>query len=150
MSDILQKIQLKKEALAKQAQALESPDLQKKIQDYQYWSTHLPILKKEIESLIGESLDEAASPAKSARGRRKGSPSVSDEVMKQKIIETLAKAASDGLAAVGIRDEISKDFKEVAESTIYQKVSNILKTGEGDQFRKTGELKKTKWFLVQK
>ena len=75
MSDILQRIQQRKEELARQVQALENPDLQKKIEDYRFWSNQLPILRNEIEALIGESLEEeVAAKAASNRGRRKGVP----------------------------------------------------------------------------
>jgi hypothetical protein len=155
MSDILQKIQLKKEALAKQAQALESPDLQKKIQDYQYWSTHLPILKKEIETLIGESLDEgSADHSQSKRGRKKGVASLAESDVEAKISELL-KGSPDGLAGSKIADLIhAANWPERPRSTIYQKVNKILNADQelpdvDRKYRKQGELRNTKWFTVR-
>jgi hypothetical protein len=151
MNDSFEQFRLQqKEYHLKQAQLLDSEELQKKIHDYLFWRDQLPLLKREIEEILGKSMDEAATPAKSVRGRRKGSPSVSDEEVEQKVIDILAGSATLGVAAAGIKDKICAEFTEVAESTIYQKVSRILKAGEGAKFRKTGELKQTKWFVVQK
>jgi hypothetical protein len=155
MSDILQKIQLRKEALAKQVQTLESAELQKKIQDYQYWSAHLPILKKEIESLIGESLDEAsADPSQSKRGRKKGVASLVESDVEAKISELL-KGSPDGLAGSKIADLIhASNWPERPRSTIYQKVNKILKADQelpdvDRKYRREGQLKKTKWFIAR-
>ncbi len=129
---------------------LDSEELQKKIKDYFFWRDQLPILKKEIEDILGKSIDDAAAPAESKRGRKKGGTSVSDDQIEQEVIDVLAKSATLGQAAAGIAGEISGKFTDVAKSTIYQKVSRVLKRGEGHQFRKTGELINTKWFGVQK
>ena len=155
MSDILHKIQLKKEALARQAQALESPELQKKLQDYQYWSTHLPILKKEIEALIGEALDGAGADATSSkRGRKRGVTALLDADVEARITELL-KGSPDGLAGSKIAETIhSTNWPDRPVSTIYQKVTKILNADQGlsdgtRKYRKQGELRNTKWFIVR-
>ena len=154
MNDSFEQFRLQqKDYHLKQAQLLDSEELQKKIKDYFFWRDQLPVLKKEIEEILGKSMDEPAMPAVSKRGRKKGSASMShDQIDKieQEVIDLLAKSATLGRAAAGITEEISKKFTDIAESTIYQRVSKVLKRGEGDQFRKTGELKNTKWFAIQK
>jgi hypothetical protein len=155
MSDILQKIQLKREALARQAQALESPELQQKIQDYQYWSTHLPILKKEIEALIGEALDGAgADTASSKRGRKGRAASVVEADLQAKISDLL-KGSPDGLAGSKIAEKIhATNWPDRPISTIYQKVTKILNADQElpdgtRKYRKDGQLRNTKWFFVR-
>jgi hypothetical protein len=91
----------------------DSEELQKKIHDYLFWRDQLPLLKREIEEILGKSMDEAATPAKSGRGRRKGSPSVSDEEVEQKVIDILAGSATLGVAAAGIKDKICAEFTDV-------------------------------------
>ena len=153
MNDSFEQFRLQqKEYHLKQAQLLDSEELQKKIKDYFFWRDRLPVLKKEIEEILGKSMDEPATPV-AKRGRKKGSASMShDQIDKieQEVNDLLAKSATLGRAAAGITEEISKKFTDVAKSTIYQKVSRVLKRGEGHQFRKTGELINTKWFGVQK
>jgi len=154
MSDIFQKIQLKKDALAKQALALESPDLLKKIQDYQYWSAHLPILKKEIEALIGEALDgTGGDTASSKRGRKRGVAALLDADVQVRITDLL-KGSPDGLAGSKIAETIhSTNWPDRPVSTIYQKVTKILNADQGlsdgtRKYRRQGELRNTKWFIV--
>ena len=155
MSDILHKIQLKKEALARQSQALESPDLQKKIEDYQYWSTHLPILKKEIEALIGDALDgTGADTASSKRGRKRGVAALLDADVQVQITE-LIKGSPDGLAGSKIAEKIhATNWPDRPISTIYQKVTKILNADQElsdgtRKYRKEGQLRNTKWFFVR-
>lgn len=154
MSDILQQIQQRKEDLARQVQALENPDLQKKIEDYRFWSNQLPILRKEIEALIGESLEEGVTAkAASNRGRRKGVPRLDDADVEAKIAEAL-QASAGGLAASEIAAKIhSAEWSDRPLSSIYQKVAKILNAdqqlAEGSRkYRRTGELRNTKWFAV--
>ena len=151
MNDSFEQFRLQqKDYHLKQAQLLDSEELQKKIKDYFFWRDQLPVLKKEIEDILGKSMDDAAEPATSKRGRKKGGTPVTDAQIEQEVINILAKSATLGQAAAGIAGEISGKFTDVAKSTIYQKVSRVLKRGEGHQFRKTGELINTKWFGVQK
>lgn len=154
MSDILQRIQQRKEDLARQVQALENPDLQKKIEDYRFWSNQLPILRKEIEALIGESLEEeVTAKAASNRGRRKGVPRLVDAEVEAKVDELL-RASAGGLAASEIAAKIhSAEWPDRPLSSVYQKVSKILNTDqqvavEIRKYRKTGELRNTKWFVA--
>jgi hypothetical protein len=157
MNDSFEQFRLQqKEYHLKQAQLLDSEELQKKIKDYFFWRDQLPILKKEIEEILGKSMDEAATPAASKRGRKKGSTSVSvDQIeqIEQTVIKILSDSATLELPAAGIKDKIranfTENFTDVADSTLYLKVSNVLKRGEGQKFKKTGELRKTKWSLVQ-
>jgi hypothetical protein len=157
MNDSLEQFRLQqKEYHLKQAQLLDSEELQKKIKDYFFWHDQLPILKKEIEEILGKSMDEAATPAASKRGRKKGSTSVSVEQIEkveQMVIKILADSATLELPAAGIKDKIranfTENFTDVTDSTLYLKVSNVLKRGEGQKFKKTGELRNTKWSLVQ-
>jgi hypothetical protein len=154
MSDILKRIQQRKEELARQVLALENPELQKKIEDYRFWSNQLPILKKEIEALIGESLEEEVT-AKTAsnRGRKKGAPRLVDAEVEAKIAELL-RASVGGLAASEIAAKIhSVDWPDRPLSSIYQRVSKILNADQqlaagSRKYRKTGELRNTKWFAV--
>jgi hypothetical protein len=155
MSDILKKIQLRRDELARQTQALESPDLQKKIQDYQYWSTYLPILKKEIEALLGEALDGAgADAASSKRGRKRGVAALLDADVEVQITDLL-KGSADGLAGSKIAETIhATNWPDRPVSTIYQKVTKILNADQGlsegtRKYRKQGELRNTKWFIVR-
>jgi hypothetical protein len=160
MNDSFEQFRLQqKEYHLKQAQLLDSEELQKKIKDYFFWRDQLPILKKEIEEILGKSMDEAATPAASKRGRKKGSTSVSvDQIeqieqIEQMVIKILADSATLELPAAGIKDKIranfTENFTDVTDSTLYLKVSNVLKRGEGQKFKKTGELRNTKWSLVQ-
>ncbi len=151
----LEKIQLKREALAKQAQALESPDLLKKIEDYKYWSAHLPILKKEIEDLIGEALDGAgADTASSKRGRKRGVTALLDADVQVQITELL-KRSPYGLAGSKIAETIhASNWPDRPVSTIYQKVTKILNADQElsdgtRKYRKDGQLRNTKWFYVR-
>jgi hypothetical protein len=116
MNDSFEQFRLQqKEYHLKQAQLLDSEELQKKIKDYFFWHDQLPILKKEIEEILGKSMDEAATPAASKRGRKKGSTSVSVEQIEkveQMVIKILADSATLELPATGIKDKIRANFTE--------------------------------------
>jgi hypothetical protein len=152
MDEIDEKIRLKKELYRQKSALLESPDLQKKISDYRYWSKQLPILKKEIEDIIDEPLDGLADiPSPSKRGRKKGNAPVSEGDVKEELITHLQGMTKGKSARQISRDLHTKDrLRQVPESTIYKKVADLLKAGEGTEFGKTGQLKNTEWFLLQK
>jgi len=153
MSDIFQKIQLKKDALAKQALALESPDLLKKIEDYKYWSVHLPILKKEIEDLIGEPLQAVGdTPTSSKRSRKRGLALVDGDVELQ--ITEILKASPEGLAGAKIAEKLQlSHWQDKQVGTVYLKVTKILNADQmrvdGERkFRKEGQLRNSRWLVA--
>jgi hypothetical protein len=152
MDEIDEKIRLKKELYRQKSDLLDSPDLQKKVSDYRYWSKQLPILKKQIEDILDEPLDGLADvPSSSKRGRKKGSASISKGVVKEELITHLQGMTKGKSAREISRDLHTKDrLRQVPESTIYKKVADLLKAGEGTEFGKTGQLKNTEWFLLQK
>jgi hypothetical protein len=151
MNDSFEQFRLQqKDYHLKQAQLLDSEELQKKIKDYFFWRDRLPVLKKEIEDILGKSMDDAAEPATSKRGPKQGGASISIKEVEDKLTAHL-KGTTEGKSANEIANELHEDqLKHVPRSTIYQKVSTVLKRGEGDKFRKTGQLKNTEWFLIQK
>lgn len=139
----------------KQLELLNSDDLKKKIEDYKYWSAQLPILKKELEALIGKSLDEApaAPKEKSPAGRPKGGTVLDVSDVAPKLLELLRKEEhSKGLAAKHIGAYLKGNW-EVRVSTIDRKVKEVLdedqKLPESERkFRKSGSNRSSKWFLA--
>lgn len=154
MTDIQQIIDLRKEELARQVRELDNPELQKKIEDYKFWSRQLPILKAEIEALIGVPLEKEVNPkAPSDSGRKKGVPLPPDADIDAKIDEIL-KASAVGLSGVGISNQVrEKYWPKCSEDSFYQRVSKILGADqtlpEGSRkYRRTGEKRNTNWFAA--
>jgi hypothetical protein len=158
MSDILQKIEQRKEELAKQVAALEDPELKKKIADYQYWKVQLPILEKELEALVGVALVDSSrtstpSTQKSPKGPKKGGRRLEDTEVESSVLNFFkTKSPTKGVSASNIAASIKGDFPSaVPLSTIKTKVTDLLKKEllePNPRFRNEGEKGASKWFLT--
>jgi len=158
MSDILQKIQQRKEELAKQVAALEDPELKKKIADYQYWKVQLPILEKELQALVGVPLVESSptstpSTQKPPRGPKKGGRRLEDTEVESGVLNFFkTRSPSTGASAAEVARELKKSsLSEASFATFQAKVASFLK-GEllilNPRFRNEGERGASKWFLT--
>lgn len=158
MSDILLKIQQRKEELAKQAAALEGPELEKKIADYQYWKVQLPILEKELQTLVGVPLVElspASTPStqKSPKGPKKGGRRLERTEVESSVLNFFkTKSPTTGASASQIAASLKNDLpSEVPLSTIKAKVTDLLKKElllPNPRFRNEGERGASKWFFI--
>lgn len=158
MSDILLKIQQRKEELAKQVAALEDPELKKKIADYQYWKVQLPILEKELQTLLGVPLVESSpastpSTQKSPKGPKKGGKRLEDTEVESSVLNFFqTKSRTTGVSASKIASSVKGDFpSEVPLSTIKAKVTDLLKREllmPNPRFRNEGEKGASKWFFI--
>lgn len=158
MSDILLKIQQRKEELAKQVAALEDPELKKKIADYQYWKIQLPILEKELQALVGVPLVESSpastpSTQKSPKGPKKGGRRLEDAEVESSVLNFFkTKSPTTGASASQIAASLKDDLQsEVPLSTIKAKVTDLLKKElllPNPRFRNEGERGASKWFIT--
>lgn len=155
MGDFVQKFLSTQEKLAERAKRMASPEIQQKLKDYDYWSEQLPILRRELEEIMGERLGESPpvqEAEKSSRGRKKGSQSVPESEIEEKMREALKQ--SPGIPASEIARNIQMaNWPSAPETTIYAKVNQILKKDEGrsiesKKYRKEGEKRNTRWFLI--
>jgi hypothetical protein len=159
MSDtkvILDLIEEQRELHRKQLELLDSTDLKKKIEDYRHWSVQLPILKNELEALIGKPLEEppAAPKEKSPKGRKKGGTSLDVADVAPKVLDLLREEKhSKGLAARHIGLQLKDKWKGVEESTVERKVKEVLdkdqKLPESERkFKRSGSNRSSKWVAV--
>jgi hypothetical protein len=142
----------------KQLELLNSDDLKKKIEDYKYWSVQLPILKKELEALVGVPLVNSSptstpSTQKAQKGPKKGGRRLEDTEVESSVLNFFkARSSSKGVSAASVARELKKDsLSEFSLSTIQTKVSSFLKgdlLNPSPRFRNAGEKGASKWFLT--
>jgi len=142
----------------KQLELLNSDDLKKKIEDYKYWSVQLPILKKELEALVGVPLVNSSptstpSTQKAQKGPKKGGRRLEDTEVESSVLNFFkTKSPTKGVSASKIAASIKGDFpSEVPLSTIKTKVTDLLKKEllePNPRFRNEGEKGASKWFLT--
>jgi hypothetical protein len=71
---ISHRIQEKIEQNKKEVELLESEKLRSMVADYEHWSKHLPILKAQIESVLGPLLEEQAVHPETVVPEKKSKP----------------------------------------------------------------------------
>lgn len=102
------------ERYKKKLELLESGELQKKIDEYEQLSKRLPLLKAEIEAVLGVFLGEPE--ASKAKGSRKSNrPKKSAKEVLQEMIDLLEKHP-DGLKKSKIAEELKVGEPKVAEA----------------------------------
>jgi hypothetical protein len=158
MSDILQIIEQRKEELARQVAALEDPELKKKIADYQHWRVQLPILEKELHTLVGVSLVDVSPTStrytkKSQKGPKVGGRRLKDAEVESGVLNYFkTDCPNDGASVAEIARHLEKNSLLGASfTTIQKKVSDFLKAELGKpspRFGNKGKLGASKWFLI--
>ncbi len=120
---------------------LKSFNLDEKIDRYNQLKAEMASLKTEIEQSLGIDLDqETKKVSKSKKPKKK-----IDEVALHSSIVDILKFNQDGLSATGIVSKLGEKDPELTGASVYLKVNSILKNDPS--FKKTGEKRKTIWFL---
>lgn len=102
------------ERYKKKLELLESGELQKKIDEYEQLSKRLPILKAEIEAVLGAFFEEPEA-SKEKGSRKSNRPKKSAEEVLQGMIDLLEKHP-DGLKKTKIAEELKVGEPKVVEA----------------------------------
>ena len=93
---------------------LESGELQKMIDEYEHWSKRLPVLRAEIEEILGTSFEESVSSKEKKGSKGNRSKKTAGEVLKDMV--ALLEKHPEGLKKAAIAKELNVGEPKIAEA----------------------------------
>jgi hypothetical protein len=108
----------KKEFHKKQQELIESDEFEKMLVDYEHWSKHLPILKAQIESVLGPLLEEQSVHSETVIPEKKGNTNrptkPAADVLKEMV--DLLKNHPEGMRSKEIAELLNVGLPKIAEA----------------------------------